>query len=353
MRIAQIAPVWLEVPPQTYGGTEYVVSLLTEELVKRGHDVTLFATADSKTAARLIPIWPRGLFRVRNPQAIAVFGILAKEVLDRQDQFDIIHDHCESYMAPFSMLFRPPMVTTFHSVLTSEQTILFKKFPKINCVAVSKSQKRSGPGLHIVKTIYHGIPAERYIFNPKPQDYLLWISNIAPDKGLADAIQIAKMAREKLVIAGPIFPTNADYFEHRIKPLIDGKQIQYVGTADFTKKVELFKNAKAFVFPIFKREEPFGLVVVESMACGTPVIAPPTGSMPELIEHGKNGFLSENIEDAINAVKKIKTLSRAYCREYIQRNFTVKKMVDGYERLYKKILEEKTARLKTESASVA
>lgn len=343
MRIAQVAPVWLEVPPRSYGGTEYIISLLTEELVSRGHEVVLFATADSKTKAKLVPVWPKGLFWSSKQQDIfPVFGLLAKEIIDRQNDFDIIHDHTETYLAPFTLFIKKPIVTTLHGVFTPAKEILFKKFPNINYVAISKDQKKSGPGVNIVKTIYHGIPTEKFDFNPLPKDYLVWISNIAPDKGLAEAIQIAKMAKEKLIIAGPIFSWNADYFEHRIKPLIDGKQIQYVGGADFDKKVELFKNAKAFLFPIFRRKEPFGLVVIESMACGTPVIAAKGGgSMPELIVDGKTGFLVNSPQEAVQAIKKIHKINRKDCREHVQKNFTLKKMVDSYEQLYKNILSGK------------
>jgi len=340
MRIAQVAPLWLEVPPQTYGGTEYIVSLLTEELTKRGHQVTLFAAANSKTMAKLVPIWPKGLFRDASvSDTFAVFGLLYKELLERQGEFDIIHDHCEVYGAPFSLFLKPPFISTIHGNFTEEKIILYKKYPNINFIAISKDQKRSGGGVNVIKTIYHGLPVEKYEFNPHPHDYLLWLSNIAPDKGLAEAIEIAKMADEKLIISGPIFHCNTDYFNYRIKPLIDGKQIQFIGEADFEKKVELMKNAKAFLFPIFKRQEPFGLVVPEALACGTPVIAAKSGSMPELIEHGKNGFLINSKEEALLVLKKIKTISREYCREYVKKNFPLRRMVNRYERLYRKILK--------------
>lgn len=346
MRIAQVAPLWFTVPPHTYGGAELVTSMLTEELIRRRHEVTLFTTSDSKTKAELVSIWPKGLVRsnLATPFAahFAVQALLYKQLLERQNDFDIIHDHGEEYGAPFSPFLKPPIVSTLHNPLTEERTILYKKFPNINYVAISKDQKRSGPGINFVKTIYHGIPIEKYNFNPRPEDYLLWLSSIQPDKGVAAAIEIAKMAGEKLIISGPIHSHNADYFEYRIKPLIDGKNIQFVGEADFEKKVELFKNAKAFLFPT-RRQEPFGLVIIEAMACGTPVIAFKEGSMPELIEQGKTGFLVDSAEQAVRALKKIKRISREYCREYVKKNFPLRRMVNRYERLYKKILrsEEK------------
>jgi len=342
MRIAQVSPLWLETPPNTYGGTELIVSLLTEELVKRGHDVTLFATADSKTKAKLVPIWRKGLFGDSGVNYTpAVFGLLYNELIERQDEFDIIHDHCEYYTTPFSKFLKPPIVTTLHNVFAEESIILYKKFPDINYISISENQRKSASGVNIVKTIYHGISVDDYIFGAESGDYLFWLSNIAPDKGLADAIEIAKMAGEKLIISGPIFQRNSDYFEYRIKPLIDGEHIQFVGISDFKKKIELLKGAKAFIFPIFKRQEPFGLVVAEAMACGTPVIAARSGAMPELVQEGKTGFLVGTKAEAVQALKKIHTISREYCREYAAKNFPLQTMVDNYEQLYNEILSRK------------
>ena len=339
MRIAQVAPLWIPVPPYTYGGTELVVSWLCDELVRRGHQVTLFASEDSKTQAQLIPIWPRSLWRAKLNAPHAVFSLLYEKLISLQDNFDIIHDHCEFYTAPYSKFLKPPVVTTLHHPLTEETIILYKKFPNINFVAISKNQRKSAPGINIVKTIYHGLPIEKYEFNDRPKDYLLWLSKIIPQKGVAEAIDIAKLAGENLIISGNIPPEQGDYFVFRIKPLIDGKKIQFVGASDFPKKVELLKNAKAFIFPI-KRPEPFGLVVIEAMACGTPVVAFKQGSLPELIENGKTGFLVNNVEEACQVLKKVNRISRKYCREYVKKNFNLKRMVNRYEKLYKKILKQ-------------
>jgi len=340
MRIAQVAPPWIPVPPSTYGGTELVISWLCDELVRRGHEVTLFATEDSKTSAKLVPIWPKSLWSAKLKTPHVVFSLLYDKLISLQNEFDIIHDHCEWYTVPFSKFLKPPIITTLHHPLTEEAIVLYKKFPNINYVAVSKNQKKQGPGINLIKTIYHGLPIEKYEFNPKPEEYLLWLSKIIPQKGVAEAIEIAKIAGQKLIISGIIPSEYGDYFEYRLKPLIHGKQIQFVGAADFRKKVELFKNAKAFLFPV-KRPEPFGLVVIESMACGTPVIAFKEGSMPELIEDQKNGFLVNSIEEAYQALKKIDQISREYCRDYVKKNFNLKRMVNRYEKLYKKILSKK------------
>jgi len=339
MRIAQIAPPWIPIPPYTYGGTELVVSWLCDELVRRGHQVTLFATNDSKTSANLVPIWPQSLWRAKLRSPHAVFSLLYEKLISLQDQFDIIHDHCEFYTAPYSRFLKPPIVTTLHHPLTEETTILYKKFPNINYVAISKNQKRSGPGINIVKVIYHGLPLEKYPFNPNPQDYLLWLSRIGPDKGIAEAIDIAKLSGEKLIISGNILPQYADYFEFRIKPLIDGKQIQFVGASDFEKKVSLFQGAKALLYPI-RRPEPFGLVVIEAMACGVPVIAYKEGSMPELIKDGKTGFLVNNKEEMANALKRISQINRLTCHRHVAKKFTVEKMVNKYEALYNKLIKK-------------
>lgn len=343
MRIAQIAPLWIPVPPYTYGGTELVVSWLCDELTRRGHEVTLFATEDSKTAAKLVPIWPRSLWRAKLKTPHAVFSLLYEKLFSLQDKFDIIHDHCEFYTVPYSKFLKPKVTVTLHHPLSEETIILYKKFPNVNFVAISKNQRKLGPGINIVKTIYHGLPLEKYQFNPKPQNHLIWLSKIAPEKGIGEAIDIAKLSGEKLIISGNILPNYADFFNFRIRPLIDGKKIQFAGASDFGKKVELLKNAKAFIFPV-KRPEPFGLVVIEAMACGTPVIAFNAGSMPELIENGKTGFLVNSIEEACQAIKKIDQIKREDCREHVNKNFNLKRMVNRYERLYKNILknEKKT-----------
>jgi len=338
MRIAQIAPLWIPIPPYTYGGTEFMVSLLTEELVKRGHEVTLFSTGDSKTKARLIPIWPKSLWRAKLSTPHAVFSLMYEKIFEMRDEFDIIHDHCEFYTAPYSKSLNSPVVSTIHHPLYEEMIILFKKFHNINYVAISKNQRKTAPGINFVETIYHGLPLKKYPFRENSKNYLLWLSKITPKKGLAEAIDVAKKSGEKLIISGIIPKEDQDYFEYRIQPMIDGKQIKFVGAANFEKKIELFKNAKAFLYPI-RRSEPFGLVVIESMACGTPVIAYKEGAMPELIKDGKTGFLVNSLEEMVNALKKIKNIKRIDCRRRVEKKFGLRKMVNRYENLYRRILK--------------
>jgi len=340
LRIAQISPLWIPTPPFTYGGTEFVVSLLTEELKKRGHKVTLFATGDSKTSAKLIPIWPKSLWRARLKAPHAVYGLLYHTLLSMQQNFDIIHDHCEFYTAPFSNFFKTPIVSTLHHPMYEELVILYKKFPKIHYVAISKNQKRSAPGINFSSIIYNGIPIEKYKYNEKPKNYLLWLSKITPEKGLLEAIRVAQMTNENLVISGVIPKEEQDFFNFRIKPLIDGQKIKFVGASNFKEKIELFKEAKGFLFPV-KREEPFGLVVIEAQACGTPVIAFKRGAMTELIKDKKTGFLVSDEIEMAKAVKKINQIKRKQCRNFVEKKFSVKKMVNKYEQLYYKILKEK------------
>ncbi|MFC1630210.1 glycosyltransferase family 4 protein [Patescibacteria group bacterium] len=340
MKILQIAPLWVPVPPITYGGTELVISWLTEELVRRGHDVTLLASGDSKTSAELIPIWPKSLWRTNVSAPYAVFSLLYEKVAQIHEKFDIIHDHCDFHTTPFSPFLKRPIVSTIHNPMHEEKIILFKKFPQIHYVAISKHQRKSASGVHFVKTIYHGLPIDQYLFNPKPNDYLLWLSRIQPDKGLGETIEIIKKTKEKLIISGNISNEHGDYFEYRIQPFIDGKQIQFVGASNFKKKIELFKNAKAFLFPISRRPEPFGLVVVEAMACGTPVLAYREGAIPELVKEEKTGFLVNNQREMVNAVKKIGQIDRLTCHRYVKKRFSLEKMVNKYEALYHTIIKD-------------
>lgn len=338
MRILQIAPLWIPVPPYTYGGIELAISWLTDELVKRGHNVTLLATGDSKTMAKLVPVWPKSLWRANLNTPHAVFSLLYEKFQSIYKEFDIIHDHCEFYTAPLFTSLDIPVVSTIHHPVYEEMIILFKKFPKINYVSISKHQRKSAPGVNFVKTIYHGLPIEKYPFNSQPKDYLLWLSKITPGKGLSEAIDVAKAAGEKLIISGVIPKEYQDYFEYRIQPKIDNKQIQFIGASNFEKKVELFANAKVLLYPI-KRPEPFGLVVIEAMACGTPVIAYTEGSMPELIKDGKNGFLVKTREEMVEALKKIDHIKRIDCRRQATRRFGLKKMVNKYEALYNTLIK--------------
>ena len=340
MRIAQFAPIWIPVPPTTYGGIEFVVSELTEGLIARGHEVTLFATGDSVTKARLVSPWPASLWRAKLASPHAVWSLHLSNLLDHQGEFDIIHDHCTFYTAPFTRFIEPPVVSTLHRPLTSETHKVFERYPDMHYVPISRDQKSSAAFLKNVDYIYNGIPVERFPFNANPKDYLLWLSKIIPSKGILEAIKVAKLTGDKLVIAGNVVgEENERFFKYEVNPLIDGEQITYVGQADFETKVKLFKNAKALLCP-FLRREPFGLVIVEAMACGTPVIGYRQGAIPELIDHGVTGFVVDTYDEMAGAVKLLPGIDRAACRKRVEEKFSVKTMIDKYEALYASILKQ-------------
>ncbi len=341
MKIAQFAPIWIPVPPHTYGGTEYVVSELTEGLIARGHEVTLFASGDSTTAARLISPWPASLWRAKLPSPHAVWSLHCTNLLELHEQFDIIHDHCTFYTAPFTRFLKPPVVSTLHRPLSPETHKVFERYPKTTYVPISKDQKSSASLLAGVDHIYNGISVEKFPFNANPKDYLLWISKIIPTKGILEAIQAAKLAKTKLVIAGNVVgEENERFFKYEVLPHVDGQQVEYVGEADFEAKTKLFKNARALLCP-FNRREPFGLVMVEAMACGTPVIGFRNGSIPEIVTHRETGFIVDTVEQMADAVRLVGDIDRKKCRERVEEFFSVSRMLDSYEALYKKVLDER------------
>lgn len=336
LKIAQIAPLWAPVPPISYGGTELIISLLTEALVKRGHKVSLFATSDSKTSAKLISFWQESLWRAKLSSPHAVIGLMFKKILETADSFNVIHNHTGFYFCPFAPFIHRPVISTIHRPITAETTRLFKAYPQMNYVAISKDQKRSAPSLKFKAVIYNGIDIKKYKYNSEPKDYLLWLSKLTPDKGILEAIEVAKIAKERLIIAGNIPSDDGRFFRYEILPRLDGDQIRYVGEVNFERKVGLLKNAKALIFPVLRRE-PFGLVVIEAQACGTPVIAYPNGAMPELIQDGKTGFLvKSNLEMAL-AIKRLDRIKRINCRKFVKKYFDAALMVDAYEDLYKSL----------------
>ncbi len=340
MRIAQFAPIWIPVPPRTYGGTEFVVSEVTEGLAARGHEVTLFASGDSTTRARLISPWPAALWRAKLGSPHAVWSLHLDNLLQHQDEFDVIHNHCSFYLFPLARFIKKPIINTLHRPLAPENYKVFERFSESFFVSISNDQMEAAPKLKHNRMIYNGIPTERFAFNASPQDYLLWISKIIPSKGILEAIRVARLAGKQLKIAGNIVgEENERFFKYEIKPLIDGDQVQFVGEADFETKVSLFRNAKALLCP-FTRREPFGLVMTEAMACGTPVIGFRSGAIPEVVEDGVTGFVVRTVEEMAEAVGRLNTLDRAACRRRVEEKFSVKRMVDDYEALCRELVEK-------------
>lgn len=346
MRIAQIAPLWECVPPPAYGGTELVVSLLTEELVRRGHEVTLFASGDSTTQATLESVHPRALRLDKSVKEYGIYEMLQlSQVYQRADEFDIIHSHMGCAALPYAPLVKTPTVHTLHGIFTPDNEKMFTHARKQPYVSISNSQREPRLDLNCVATVYNGIDLSTYEFYPKPADppYLAFLGRISPEKGTHHAIEIAQRSGWHLKIAGKVDVVDVEYYENEIKPHIDGKQIEYLGEANHVQKNILMGNAYATLFPITWRE-PFGLVMVESMASGTPVIALALGSTKEVIAHGKTGFLCNNVDECVAALAKVADLDRQACRDHVDANFSVRRMVDGYLEVYQQLMAERFAR---------
>ncbi|MBD2327917.1 glycosyltransferase family 4 protein [Alkalinema sp. FACHB-956] len=345
MRIAQIAPLWERVPPPGYGGIELVVGLLTDELVRRGHEVTLFASGDSVTLAKLDSVHPRALRLDPDVREAGIYEMLQlSQVYGRAREFDVIHSHMGCAALPYAGLVKTPTVHTLHGIFTPDNEKLFTYAKDQPYVSISNTQREPRLGLNCVATVYNGIDVDSHRFYAKPDEepYLAFLGRISPEKGTHLAIQIAKAAGWKLKLAGKVDVVDVQYFEQDVKPLIDGKQIEYLGEADHVMKNELMGNAVATLFPITWRE-PFGLVMVESMAAGTPVIAFRLGSTPEVIAHGTSGFLCDTLEDCVAAIPKAAELDRAGCRNHVIQHFSVQCMTDRYEAVYQQILAERFA----------
>ncbi len=343
MRIAQVAPLLERVPPPAYGGIELVVGLLTDELVRRGHEVTLFASGDSVTLAKLVSVHPHSLRLDPTVKDYSIYEMLELgSVYQQAAEFDIIHSHMGYTALPYANLVATPTVHTLHGIFTPENKKMFTFGKKQPYVSISDAQREPRLALNYVATVYNGININKYEFYPQPENppYLAFLGRMSPEKGVHLAIEIAKQGGWDLKMAGKVDVVDVEYFETKIKPQIDGQQIQYLGEANHAQKNALMGGAIATLFPITWRE-PFGLVMVESMASGTPVIAMKLGSTQEVIVQGKTGFLCDGIQDCINAIDKVTNLDRYACRQHVESHFTVKQMVDGYEAVYQQIMEEK------------
>jgi glycosyltransferase involved in cell wall biosynthesis len=345
MRIAQLSPLWEPVPPATYGGTELVVSLLTEELVRRGHEITLFASGDSVTKANLESVHPQALRLDPTIKEANVYDMLQlSQVYERAKEFDIIHSHMGFGALPYAALVKTPTVHTLHGIFTPDSEKLFTHACKQPFISISNAQREERLGLNYAATVYNGVDTSSYRFHPKPSDppYLAFVGRLSPEKGPHLAIEIAKRTGWTLKIAAKLDPVDVEYYEKEVKPHIDGEQIQYLGEVNHLGKNLLFGNAVATLFPITWRE-PFGLVMIESMASGTPVIAIELGSTSEIIAHGKTGFLCQDVEQCIEALSQVNTIDRLACRDHVEDNFSVRRMADGYEAVYQQILAERFA----------
>lgn len=348
MRIAQIAPLIERVPPRLYGGTERVVSYLTEELVRRGHQVTLFASGDSVTQARLVAGAPRAL-RL-NPMvrdAIPHIMLLLEEVRKREADFDVLHFHTDVLHFPLFRHIAQRTLTTLHGRLDLyDLKSFYREFDDMPVVSISDHQRTPLPYANWVATVHHGLPLGVTRYYPSPQDtYLAFLGRISPEKRPDRAIAIAKRAGMRLRIAAKIDRADEAYFEREIAPLLDHPLIDWVGEIGEHQKPDFLGNAEALLFPV-DWPEPFGLAMVEAMACGTPTIAYRCGSVPEVIEHGTNGYIVDDEDGAIEAVNKLDRIDRARVRACFERRFTVERMTDDYLRVYSMLREAHDGRVR-------
>jgi len=358
LRIAQIAPLWYKIPPEKYGGTELVVYNLTEELVRRGHKVTLFASGDSRTSAKLASVYPHYLKKDGIEWTDQKYTLLnLAEAFKRQDQFDIIHSHIDLYDLYFAHLLNTPVISTMHNRLMIDKIKvgsvmkdkredvdrinIYQHFRKHNIITVSKSQiKLSFVKMNFLGTVYNGLDLENYKYNSKGSDYFIWAGRMHRDKGAGNVVRMARKLGIKLRMAGRVkSDSEKKYFKEEIKPFLNDS-VRYIGEISTRQKSGFFGNARALLYPI-EWDEPFGLVMTEAMACGTPVIAYDRGSVSEIIENGKTGYVAKNISGFSDSIRNIGKINRKTCRLVVEKKFSTKSMAEGYEDIYYKILNSK------------
>ncbi len=347
MRIAQVAPLYESVPPQGYGGTERVVSYLTEELVRQGHEVTLFASGDSTTQARLIAPCRRSLRLDKNCVDPLANHVRMLEMVCREARnVDLIHFHIDYLHFPLARRHRWPQVTTLHGRLDlPELQPLYREYRDMPLISISDAQRQPLSWANWQGTVHHGLPRELHTFREQPGQYLAFLGRISPEKRVDRAIEIARRAGVKLRIAAKIDRADREYFETKIKHLFADPLVEFIGEIGGRDKDEFLGNAYALLFPI-DWPEPFGLVMIEALACGTPVIAWRCGSVPEVIDDGVTGFIVDNMEEAVRAVERVSSLSRRRCREVFEQRFSVERMTRDYVALYERLLAEGRPRRK-------
>jgi glycosyltransferase involved in cell wall biosynthesis len=339
MKIAQIAPLFESVPPRLYGGTERVVSWLTEALVSLGHDVTLFASGDSVTNARLFPVCRKALRLDADCVDPVVHHVLMmEEVFSQASDFDLIHSHVDYLHFSLSRREQTPCVTTLHGRLDLPDLVpLYKTFRDIPVVSISNAQRKPIPWAKWLGTVHHGLPPKSLAFYQGPGKYLAFLGRISPEKGVDQAIEIAVRSSVPLKIAAKVDRSDRDYFERKIRPLLDHPLIEFIGEIGCAEKNDFLGNAAALLFPI-NWPEPFGLVMIEAMACGTPVIAYPFGSVPEIVLDGVTGFVVQDSDTAVNAVNRIFEIDRQNCRRLFERHFTDERMALDYVKTYRRLV---------------
>lgn len=347
MRIAQVAPLYERVPPRLYGGTERVVYALTEELVRRGHDVTLFATADSLTSARLAPMAEAGIRLAGIKEPLPLHVAMLEEVYAQADQFDIIHSHVDVLGFPFARASAVPTVSTMHGRLDlPEYRRVLSRFSEQHLVSISHSQRKPVRDLPLnwVGTVYNGIRLEHFPFRDEPEDppYLVFLGRISPEKGPIEAVKVARAVGLPLKVAAKIDPADADWADEHFLPILEGGGVEFLGEVDEPTKAALLGGALATLFPI-QWPEPFGIVMTESLACGTPVIALRGGSVEEVLVDGVTGFICDSLEEMAEAVSQVERIDRRACRAHVEAKFSAAAMADGYEAIYERVLATEVA----------
>lgn len=337
LKIAQVAPLYEAVPPKLYGGTERVVSYLTESLVEKGHEVTLFASGDSVTKAHLQAVSEKALRLEDCCDPLAIHHILLKNIIDHAYEFDIWHFHIDYLHYPLSKVLKLPNLTTLHGRLDlPDLPLLYNCFNDMPLASISDHQRKPLPMANWLKTVYHGLPEHLYDYGEGSGGYLLFLGRISPEKGPEKAIEIAIRSNRKLIMAAKVDKQDRSYFDTVVQPLLDHPLVEYLGEVNEQRKKVLLENAAALLFPI-NWPEPFGMVMIEAMAAGTPVIAFRQGSVPEIIQHRKTGFIVETVSEAVDAVEKLYQINRLVCRHEFEKRFTASIMADNYLELYQQI----------------
>lgn len=346
MRIAQVAPLYESVPPKRYGGTERVVSWLTEELVRLGHEVTLFASGDSMTQARLIPCSSEALrLSPESIDYVAHHVVELERVLEHKDEFDLIHFHTDYMHFPSSRRERYLHVTTLHGRLDIPDLVpLYQVYPEMPVISISHAQRDPLPHLNWQATVHHGMPMERYVEPSGRGDYLAFLGRTSPEKGLDRAIEIARAAGMPLKIAAKVDKVDQEYFDTCIRPLLAAPDVEFLGEIGYGEKNQFLRNAAALLFPI-AWPEPFGLVMIEAMAVGTPIIAYPFGSVSEVVVDGVSGYIVSDLEGAVEAVRQLDRLQRKNVRKHFEQRFTASRMTLDYLRVYERLISRKKAPL--------
>jgi len=342
MRIAQVAPLFESVPPRLYGGTERVVSYLTESLVRMGHEVTLFASGDSKTKAKLVTACPKALWRdggcrETTPHHVRLIELVFQDV----SRFDVIHFHCDYLQFPLLRRHPCPNVTTLHGRLHAPDLGPFlAEYSEAPLISISDDQRRPIPDANWQATVYHGLPRDLHTYRERPGEYLAFLGRMSLEKRVDRAVEIARRSGMRLKIAAKIYPEERAYFQQTIEPLLEESRawVEFIGEVGGREKDELLGNARALLFPI-DWAEPFGLVMIEAMACGTPVIAWRNGAAPEVVTDGVTGFVVESVEEAVRAVGRISSLSRRGCRKVFEERFDAARMARDYVEVYRRLAQ--------------